>query len=58
MQDLEQLGALPFRSLAEVEDTALRLIMLRTWGLRMGAARLGIDHSSLHAWAQRRKLET
>jgi hypothetical protein len=41
-----------------VEDTALRLIMLRTWGLRMGAARLGIDHSSLRAWAQRRKLET
>ena len=58
MQDLEQLAALPLRSLAEVEDTALRLIMLRTWGLRMGAARLGIDHSSLRAWAQRRKLET
>jgi hypothetical protein len=58
MMDLEQLGALPFRSLAEVEDTALRLVMLRTWGLRAGAARLGIDHSSLHTWAQRRKLET
>lgn len=58
MQDLEQLGALPFRSLAEVEDTALRLIMLRTWGLRAGAVRLGIDHSSLRAWARRRKLET
>ena len=58
MMDLEQLGALPFRSLAEVEDAALRLVMLRTWGLRAGAARLGIDHSSLRTWAQRRKLET
>ena len=58
LQDLEQLGRFPFRSLAEIEDDALRLVMLRTWGLRAGAARLGIGHSSLHAWAQHRGLRT
>jgi hypothetical protein len=58
LQDLEQLGRWPFRSLSEVEDDALRLMMLRTWGLRAGAARLGIDHKSLSTWARRRKLAT
>jgi hypothetical protein len=57
-QDLEQLGRWPFRSLAEVEDDALRLVMLRTWGLRPGAARLGMSHGSLHSWAQHRGLKT
>lgn len=55
-QDLEQLGRWPFRSLAEVEDDVLRLVTLRTWGLRPGAARLGISHGSLHSWAQHRGL--
>lgn len=57
-QDLEHVDEWPCHSLAEVEEDALRLVTLRTWGLRAGAARLGIDHSSLRSWAQRRKLET
>jgi hypothetical protein len=56
LHDLEQLGKWPYRSLAEVEDDVLRLVTLRTWGLRPGAARLGIGHSSLHSWAQLRGL--
>lgn len=58
MRDLEALSAWPFRSIAEIEDTALRLMTLRTWGLTPGAAKLGIDHSTLRSWAQRRGLET
>jgi hypothetical protein len=58
MQDLEQLVRWPYSSLAEVEDDVLRLMMLRTWGQRAGAARLGIDHKSLSMWAQRRGLAT
>jgi len=56
--DLEQLGRWTYRSLAEVEDDALKLVTLRTWGLRAGAARLGMTHSSLHSWAQYRGLKT
>lgn len=58
MLDLEQLVRWPFPSLAEVEDDVLRLMMLRTWGLRAGAARLGIHHKSLTVWAQRRGIST
>jgi hypothetical protein len=58
MLDLEQLVRWPFSGLAEVEDDVLRLMMLRTWGQRAGAARLGIDHKSLSAWAERRGLST
>jgi hypothetical protein len=57
-QDLEQLSKWPFRSLAEVEDDALRLVTLRTWGLRPGAARLGMSHGSLASWALHRGLHT
>lgn len=57
-QDLEQFGRWPAKSLAEMEGDALRLVMLRTWGLRSGAARLGISHSSLDSWAQRRGMKT
>jgi hypothetical protein len=58
LQDLEKLGRWTYRSLAEIEDDALKLVMLRTWGLRAGAARLGMTHSSLHSWAQHRGLKT
>lgn len=57
LEDLEQLCRWPYRSLAEVEDDVLRLVMLRTWGLRPGAARLGIRHGSLHSWIQHRGLK-
>jgi hypothetical protein len=57
-QDLEQLSKWPFRSLAEVEDDVLRLVTLRTWGLRPGAARLGMSHGSLSSWALHRGLHT
>ena len=58
LQDLEKLGRWTYRSLAEIEDDALKLVMLRTWGLRAAAARLGMTHSSLHSWAQHRGLKT
>jgi len=57
-QDLEQLGRWPYRSLAEVADDVLRLVMLRTWGVRAGAARLGVSHGSLSPWAHNRGLKT
>ena len=58
LDDLERLGRWTYRSLAEVEDDVLRLVMLRTWGLRAGAARLGISHGSLHSWTEYRGLRT
>jgi hypothetical protein len=57
-QDLEQLSSWPYRSLADVEDDVLRLVMLRTWGVRAGAARLGMSHGSLSRWAHKRGLRT
>lgn len=57
-RDLEQLRAVEFRSLAEIEDDALRLVTLRTWGVPAGAAKLGIDRSTLRSWASRRGLKT
>jgi FHA domain-containing protein len=59
MRDLEQLRAQPFRGgLAELEDTALRLVTMRTWGVPVAAAKLGMDQSSLRMWARHRGLET
>jgi hypothetical protein len=57
-RDVEQLLAVQFGSLAEVEDDARRLVTLRTWGAPAGAARLGMERGSLRSWAQRRGLET
>lgn len=57
-RDLEQLRTVEFRSLAEIEDDALRLVTMRTWGIPAGAAKLGIDRSTLRSWAQRRGLKT
>jgi len=58
LEHVQQLATWSFRSLAEVEDDVLRLVMLRMWGLRAGAARLRISHSSLASWAQHRGLKT
>lgn len=58
LDDLEQLGRWTYGSLAEVEDDVLKLAMLRTWGLRAGAARLGMSHGSLHSWMLHRGLKT
>lgn len=57
-RDLEQLRAVEFRSLAEIEDDARRLVTMRTWGIPAGAAKLGIDRSTLRSWASRRGLKT
>lgn len=56
-RDLEQLGAVAFRSLAEIEDDALRLVTMRALGIPAAAAKLGIDRSTLRSWAQRRGLK-
>jgi hypothetical protein len=58
LADLEQLGRWTYRSLADVEDDVLRLVMVRTWGLRAGAARLGMSHGSLGSWIHYRGLKT
>jgi FHA domain len=58
MRDHERLRALAFESIAEIEETVRRIAAMRTWGVTAGAARLGITHPSLSAWAQRRKLST
>lgn len=58
LDDLEKLGRWTYGSLAEVEDDVLRLVMVRTWGLRAGAARLGMSHGSLHSWLVYRGLKT
>jgi hypothetical protein len=57
-QDLEQLAQWPYRSLAEVEDDVFRLVMLRTWGVRAGAARVKKRHGALQSWAAHRGLKT
>jgi hypothetical protein len=56
LHDMERLRALPFPNLAEIEETALRLVTLRTWGVVAGAARLGLDEDSLRSWAGLRGL--
>lgn len=56
MHDMEWLRTRSFDSLAAIEDTARRLVTIRTWGARAGAGRLGIDESTLRSWARRRGL--
>lgn len=58
MNDMEVLGSLAYRGIADLEITARRVVAMRTWGVSNGAARLGITHVSLLQWAQRRKLAT
>jgi hypothetical protein len=58
MHDLERLRAIEFASIEDIEETVRRIVVIRTWGVTAGAARLGLDHSSLCSWARRRKLST
>jgi hypothetical protein len=57
-QDLERLRAWGISTFEEIEDDARRLVALRNYGVSEGANRLGIHHSSLTRWAQRRDLPT
>lgn len=58
MHDLERLRELKFDSIEAIEETVRRIVVMRTWGVTAGAAKLGLDHSSLSTWARRRKLST
>jgi hypothetical protein len=58
MHDLERLRVLEFDSIEDIEETVRRIVVIRTWGVTAGAAKLGLDHSSLSSWARRRKLST
>ncbi len=52
------LDSLAYATLAEVDDTARRIVAMRTWGVSGGAAKLGITHGALSTWASRRKIPT
>lgn len=56
--DVEQLAGEPFEGLADVHETARRLVALRTLGISAGAAKLGITHGALSRWARRRGLSS
>lgn len=56
--DLAQLASLHFDGLADLHDTARRLVVLRLLGVTAGAAHLGITHGALSRWARRRGLGT
>jgi FHA domain-containing protein len=60
MHDLERLQAIKFLGIADLEDSVRRVIAMRTWGVTVGAKKLGIKHSSLSQWARakHRKLST
>jgi len=57
---VEQSSALALRlaGLADIEDTARRLVALRTLGVTEGGQRLAITHGALSRWAKRRGLRT
>jgi hypothetical protein len=57
-QDLEGLRAWGVSTFDEIEEDTRRLVALRNYGVSEGANRLGIHHSSLTRWAQRRHLPT
>ncbi len=48
------LGKVPLKTLAEVEELALRVVALRNWGVNGGARRLGISHPGFSNWMSRR----
>ena len=56
--ELNWLRDLNMATLGEVEETTLRVVALRNWGVSGGAARLGISHVALSRWASRRHLPT
>ena len=45
-------------TLAEIEEVTLRIVAMRNYGVRGGAARLGISHAALSQWARRRAIPT
>jgi ribosomal protein S11 len=55
MHDLERLTAIKFSGIAKLEDSIRRIVAARTWGVTMGAKRLGLKHSSLSQWARNKK---
>jgi hypothetical protein len=57
-RDLERVRASGLSTFEEIEDVARRLVALRNYGVSEGAKRLGIHHSALSRWAQRRGLPT
>jgi hypothetical protein len=52
------LDALEYETLAEIDEVALRVVALRSWGVSGGATRLGVTHGALSTWASRRKIPT
>ncbi len=55
--DLDALVRLEYQGFADLEDTLLRVVVLRTWGPTAGGRRLRLSHPTLSRWARRRKLE-
>lgn len=58
MNDVSRLAALDYDSIAAIEYDMMRVVVLRTWGVSAGAARLHISRVSFWRWAKRRKLAT
>jgi hypothetical protein len=58
MSDLDALAALDYHGFADLEDTVMRVVALRTLGLTAGSERIGISRVALMRWAERRNLET
>ncbi|MFT3694016.1 MAG: FHA domain-containing protein [Kofleriaceae bacterium] len=52
------LDELAYTTLAELDETARRVVAMRNWGVSGGAAKLGITHGALSTWASRRKVPT
>lgn len=56
--ELVWLRKVEYASIAEIADTALRVVAIRNFGVTGGAGRLGISHGSLSKWAKRRRVPT
>lgn len=57
-RDVPALCAYPHTGLAEIEDSARRLVAMRGFGVTGGAQRLGITHGALSTWAKRHGLRS
>jgi hypothetical protein len=58
--DLDRLQEIEFAGMADFEDSLRRIIAMRCWGVKQGARKLGVRHSSLSEWTRSkdRKLST
>ncbi|MBX3157646.1 MAG: FHA domain-containing protein [Deltaproteobacteria bacterium] len=56
--DIGALAEHAYGTLAEIEDDARRLVVLRALGVRAGAKTLRISHAAFSRWAWRRRLRT